>query len=102
MAGCGASPPPRRPTTPAHYGYGPASATGFSSRRRLIAGVLGILLGPIGVHRFYLGYTGIGVLQIILTIVTGGIAGLWGFIEGVLCLTGQGINHDVDGFPLSD
>jgi hypothetical protein len=37
-------------------------------------------------HRFYTGYTGIGVLQIILTIVSGGFAGVWGFIEGIRIL----------------
>jgi TM2 domain-containing membrane protein YozV len=72
---------------------------GLSTRSRLVAGLLGIFLGPLGVHRFYLGYNGIGILQIILTCVTG-IAGLWGFIEGILCLCGQ--MTDVDGLPLRD
>mgnify|MGYP001194804765 FL=1 len=60
----------------------------FSEKSRVVAGVLGIVLGGIGVHRFYLGSVGIGILQIILTIITFGIAGIWGFIEGVIILAG--------------
>jgi TM2 domain-containing membrane protein YozV/predicted RNA-binding Zn-ribbon protein involved in translation (DUF1610 family) len=89
-------------TPPRRIGYAPRQIGGLSSRSRVVAGVLGILLGPIGVHRFYLGYIGVGVLQIILTCCTSGLAGLWGFIEGILCLTGQTLTHDADGFPLRD
>jgi TM2 domain-containing membrane protein YozV len=64
-----------------------------------VAGVLGVLLGPLGVHRFYLGYVGIGVVQVIVTFITVGFGGLWGFIEGVLCLTGP-VMRDADGLPL--
>ncbi len=82
----------------------PADPRGYdgvgSTRSRLVAGLLGIFLGFIGVHRFYLGYTGTGVVQILLTIVTGGAAGVWGFIEGILCLCGQ--MTDVDGLTLRD
>ena len=57
-------------------------------KSRLTAGLLGIFLGSIGVHRFYLGYTSIGVLQILVTIATFGLGALWGMIEGVLILSG--------------
>ncbi len=65
----------------------------------MTAGVLGILLGFLGVHRFYLGYTTIGVIQLVLTLLTFGVAGLWGFIEGILILCGQ-IRTDASGQPL--
>ncbi len=95
----GAPPPqPAAPPPPPVYAYGPTY--GVSSRHRVVAGVLGILLGPLGAHRFYLGYIGIGILQIVLTFMTGGIAGLWGFIEGILCLAGQ--MRDVDDLPLRE
>ena len=42
-----------------------------------------------------------GVAQIIVTIVTCGVGGLWGFIEGILILTGS-INTDAEGKPLTD
>ncbi len=70
------------------------------AKSRLTAGLLGIFLGGFGVHRFYLGYTSIGVLQILVTIATCGIGSLWGMIEGILILTGSGITTDADGRPL--
>jgi TM2 domain-containing membrane protein YozV len=69
-------------------------------RSKIVAGVLGIVLGGFGVHRFYLGYTGIGIIQLIVTIITCGVGALWGFIEGILILCDV-INRDADGKPLS-
>jgi len=57
-----------------------------SDKSKTVAGILGILVGWTGVHRMYMGYVGIGVLQMVLTILTIGVAGLWGFIEGILIL----------------
>lgn len=68
-------------------------------KSRLAAGLLGIFVGEFGVHRFYLGYVGVGVIQIIVTLITFGIGGLWGFIEGILILTGA-MNKDAEGRPL--
>ena len=51
------------------------------SKSKLAAGLLGIFLGGWGIHNFYLGFTGKGIAQIIVTIVTCGIGSLWGFIE---------------------
>jgi TM2 domain-containing membrane protein YozV len=76
------------------------SSADYSPRRKLVAGLLGIFLGSLGVHRFYLGFVGLGIVQIIVTLMTGGIGGIWGFIEGILCLTGN--LHDVEGRPLRD
>jgi len=73
----------------------------ISARSRFVAGVLGIFLGWVGVHRFYLGFVGIGLLQILVSLLTGGIGGaLWGIAEGILCLTGH--VRDADGLPLRD
>jgi TM2 domain-containing membrane protein YozV len=76
------------------------------------AGLLGIFLGGLGVHRFYLGYNGIGGailgLQIVgwLTVWVCGIglvpmaaAGIWGLVEGIMILAGA-INKDASGAPL--
>ena len=41
------------------------------------------------------------VFMTVLTFLTGGIAGLWGFIEGILCLA-SGQWRDVDGLPLRE
>lgn len=75
-------------------------------KSKLAAGLLGIFVGSFGVHRFYLGYTGIALAQLLITVLTCGIgaciSGLWGFIEGILILTGTGITTDADGRPLRD
>ncbi|MBI4336279.1 MAG: TM2 domain-containing protein [Chloroflexi bacterium] len=73
--------------------------TAFSEKSRVAAGVLGILLGALGVHRFYLGYIGIGIVQIIVSIITLGIGSLWGFIEGIIIIAG-GTWRDAAGKPL--
>lgn len=70
-------------------------------KSKMTAGLLGIFLGYFGIHNFYLGFTNRAILQIVLTVVTCGAAGLWGFIEGILILTGS-INKDANGVPLSD
>jgi len=79
----------------------PAPHASSGGKSKIVAGILGILLGGLGVHRFYLGYIGIGIAQIIVSIVTFGIGALWGFIEGILILVGVGITKDKQGQPLS-
>lgn len=68
-------------------------------KRQLVAGILGLLLGAIGLHRIYLGFWGIGIAQAIITFITGGFGVVWGFVEGVLILTGH-IHKDAKGRPL--
>lgn len=70
-------------------------------KSKLTAGLLGIFLGGLGVHNFYLGYTGKAIAQIILSLCGFGIGGIWGLIEGILILTGS-INKDAKGNPLKD
>ena len=60
-----------------------------STKSRLAAGLLGIFLGGIGVGQFYRGNIGLGILQILVSIVTIGVGGLWGFIEGIVTLCVQ-------------
>ncbi|OXG05497.1 TM2 domain-containing membrane protein YozV [Flavobacterium araucananum] len=55
--------------------------------KKIIAGVLGIIFGYLGIHKFVLGYTKEGVIQLVLSIVTCGVAGIIGFIEGIIYLT---------------
>ena len=76
-----------------------ATAVPAGAKSKLAAGLLGIFLGGFGVHRFYLGFAGIGVAQILVTMVTCGMGGIWGFIEGILILTGS-MNIDAQGQPL--
>jgi len=78
-----------------------AKFTAANAKSKLVAGLLGIFIGGLGIHRFYLGYNGIGILQIVVTIITCGIGHLWGFVEGILILTGS-INKDAQGNDLID
>lgn len=74
-------------------------------KSKLAAGLLGILLGSLGVHNFYLGYTGKAVAQLLITLLSCGagatITGIWGLIEGILILTGS-IDKDANNIPLKD
>ncbi len=58
---------------------------------KVAAGVCGILLGPFGIHKFILGYTGPGIIMLLSTILTCGLAGVVtgtiGLIEGILYLS---------------
>jgi TM2 domain-containing membrane protein YozV len=57
------------------------------AEKKVVAGILGILLGGFGIHKFYLGYTKEGIIQIIVTIVTCGVGSIIGLIEGIIYLT---------------
>lgn len=76
-----------------------------AGKSKIAAGFLGIFFGGLGVHNFYLGYTGKAVAQLLITILTCGIgyivSGIWGFVEGIMIFTGS-INTDAEGNPLID
>ncbi len=65
-------------------------------KHHLIAALLGIVFGAVGLHRFYLGFWGLGLTQLVVTFMTGGFGVVWGFVEGVLIFTGH-INKDAKG-----
>ena len=65
-------------------------------KSRKIAGILGLLLGAIGLHRIYLGFYWTALMQIVVTVLSGGFGVLWGFIEGVLIL-GAYFDKDAKG-----
>ncbi|MDR7211218.1 TM2 domain-containing protein [Flavobacterium piscis] len=54
--------------------------------KKVLAGVLGILFGYLGIHKFILGYTKEGIIQILLNLLCG-LGGLIGLIEGIIYLT---------------
>ncbi|SME89113.1 TM2 domain-containing membrane protein YozV [Cellulosimicrobium cellulans J34] len=76
------------------------------AKSRLAAGLLGILVGSLGIHRFYLGYTGIGLAMLLVSVLSLGflapIVGIWGLVEGILYLTSKSGYYSVDstGRPL--
>ena len=53
--------------------------------KKVVAGILGILVGVLGVHKFYLGYTKEGIIQILLNLLCG-LGSLIGLIEGIIYL----------------
>ncbi|MCL2489086.1 MAG: NINE protein [Oscillospiraceae bacterium] len=69
-------------------------------KSKLVAGLLQIFFGGLGIGRFYLGYTTIGIFQILTSFLCG--AGvIWGFIDGIMILTGS-VKTDAKGIPLRD
>lgn len=55
--------------------------------KKIVAGICAILIGGIGVHKFILGYSKEGIIQIILSVVSCGLLGIIPFIEGIIYLT---------------
>jgi TM2 domain-containing membrane protein YozV len=82
------------PVVPAGYAAAPAPmaysnlpAYQQAQSKRVLAGVMGILFGGWGIHKFVMGMPLAGFLQILITIATCGLGGLIGFIEGIIYLT---------------
>ncbi|MCR4565361.1 MAG: TM2 domain-containing protein [Bacteroidales bacterium] len=57
----------------------------MSEKSRVAAGVLAILLGDLGIHKFYMGKIGMGILYLLFSWT--GIPALVGLIEGIIYLT---------------
>ena len=59
--------------------------------KKISAGICGILLGALGVHKFILGYKTEGLIMLLVTLLTCGFAGIifgvFGLIEGIIYLT---------------
>ena len=61
------------------------------SNKKLAAGLTGIFLGYLGIHKFVLGYTTAGLIMLVVSVATCGLAafvmGIIGLIEGIIYLT---------------
>jgi TM2 domain-containing membrane protein YozV len=55
--------------------------------KKVMLGIIAILLNGLGIHKFMMGYSKEGIIQIVATILTCGLAGIIGLIEGVIYLT---------------
>ena len=74
------------------YAYGPGAEPGVfdvgpSGKSRGIAGLLGILLGYLGIHYFYMEKITAGIICIILSIATCGLWSIITLIQGIVILT---------------
>jgi TM2 domain-containing membrane protein YozV len=71
----------------------PTSVSGSNPRasNKIVAGVFGILLGGLGIHKFILGYTGAGLIMLLISILSCGtlavVVHVIGLIEGIIYLT---------------
>jgi TM2 domain-containing membrane protein YozV len=102
--------PPQYPPPPAAY-YDPSAPYGrhpltgepLSEKSKVVAGLLQLLglFGLVGIGRIYLGYTGLGIAQLLVGLFTCGIGAIiWGIIDAVLIL-GDKV-RDPQGRPLRD
>ena len=86
----------------APFGWEPTTGRPYSDKQRVVAGLLQVFLGCFGVGRFYTGHNGIGLAQLLITVLSLGVAApvtvLWGLIDGILMLTGSA--SDTRGRPL--
>lgn len=69
----------------------PAYQQPVETKDKLVAGLLGIFLGALGIHKFYLGYTKSALVMLLVSVLTFGLGafvmGIIGLIEGILYLT---------------
>lgn len=73
----------------------PFQVQGAANKERMVAGILAIVLGSLGIHKFYLGFTTPAIILLVVTIVGGiftfgalsAVAGIIGLVEGVIYLT---------------
>ncbi|WEV52710.1 TM2 domain-containing protein [Bifidobacterium sp. ESL0704] len=101
--------PQGQPYAP-QYGQPEPLPYGYQPRSKMAAGLLGIFLGWLGVHNFYLGFYGKAIAQLLLTLIGWILFGLgpiaafiWGLIEGVLILSsnyGSPWHRDAKGMEL--
>lgn len=69
------------------YSGGPPAQPLPGAEKKIVAGICAIAVGGFGVHKFILGYTTEGIIQIALTFITCGIGGIIPIIEGIIYLT---------------
>ena len=84
-------PPPPLSSAPTPGLLPPSTAVSSRASIKIPAGICGILLGSLGIHKFILGYTGAGLIMLLVSVLSCGIlAGVMhiiGLIEGIIYLT---------------
>ena len=71
--------------------YNPQQMNTEPTKDKLVAGLLAIFLGTLGIHKFYLGYTKSGIIMLLVSLLTFGVGAtvmaVIALIEGILYLT---------------
>ena len=71
--------------------YNPQQLNTEPTKEKIVAGLLAILIGTLGIHKFYLGYTKSGIIMLLVSLLTFGIGApviaVISLIEGILYLT---------------
>jgi TM2 domain-containing membrane protein YozV len=87
--------PPRGPQYPPQVQSAP--------KQKVVAILLALFLGALGIHNFYLGYTAKGLWQLLITVLSLGylaiIPAIWALIELIMIAAGA-ISTDAKGNPL--
>lgn len=83
---------PQQPVYPYAAGN-PAINPAWPLKSKTTAGILGILLGGWGIHKFYLGKTGMGILYILFCWTY--IPAIIGLVEGIMYLTSNDENFQL-------
>jgi TM2 domain-containing membrane protein YozV len=96
----GHPPTPAYQPSPGYPQYDPVTGRPLSDKSKIVAGLLQIFLGSFGIGRFYTGHTGIAVAQLVVSICTLGIGGVWGLVDGIILLINGGT--DAQGRVLRD
>ncbi len=80
--------------TASDFAEGAKEVLGSQDNKKMLAGILGIILGTLGIHKFILGYTKEGVIMLVLGLlgiftcgITSSISWIVGVIEGIMYLT---------------
>lgn len=87
----------------APWGRHPVTGEPFSEKSKVVGGLLQLLglFGLVGIGRIYLGYTSLGVIQLVVGLITCGIGAIiWGIVDAILILTDK--VRDPEGRPLRD
>lgn len=87
----------------APWGRHPVTGEPLSEKSKLVGGLLQLLglVGLLGIGRIYLGYTKLGIIQLVVGLLTCGIVAIvWGIVDAVLILTDK--VRDPEGRPLRD
>lgn len=87
-ASCGAPINAEQAEQPSYFQAPPVQ---MGLKNKLVAGLLAILLGSLGIHKFYLGYTKPGIIMLLVSLLTCGFGAavmqIIGIVEGIMYLT---------------